>query len=349
MNAKRILFIVLCVLLAAILALTGIALSKVGNLFGFFETPTPVETTTPSEAPTEPEATQHVHDYVLTDTIAAACDGYGWNIYTCQTCSHTHMPVSERTDPLGHDYQATTVTEATCTEAGFTELTCSRCGRKDTPADQQTEPLGHSFGHGLITEATCTEGGFTKFTCQRCGVEEIKDETEPLGHQFDSVVTSPATCTEDACTVSTCTRCAFEDKVIEVGSATGHTPGEWHMQAGEYAKHCSICAANLQERADAGKNYSILLQPHQTLTDENGVSYTQYSVTIGVSGDASVMIFTYTVNDYLGNDTLCFSYESGIGFIMEYVNQAGENVRLTIDHTAPLTITVYPDQFPTVE
>ncbi len=227
MNIKRILFIVLCVLLATILVLTGIALSKVSGVLGLLNppAPTPTEPTVPSQAPTEPEATVHTHDYVLSDTIKATCDGYGWNIYTCKTCNHTHMPVDERVDPLGHNYEAGKVAEATCTEGGFTEYTCTRCGHKDTPADAQQAPLGHNFDHGRIFVATCTEGGYTQFTCLRCGIEETRDQTDPLGHQFDDVIHHPATCTEDACSIALCVRegCGAEETVTEPGTATGHT------------------------------------------------------------------------------------------------------------------------------
>lgn len=349
MNIKRILIIVVCVLLATILVLTGIALSKVSGVLGLLNppAPAPTEPTVPSEVPTEPEATVHVHDYILTDTIDAACDGYGWKIYTCQTCQHTHMPVEERTDPLGHNYEVSKSTEATCTEAGFTEMTCTRCGRKEVPADQQKEPLGHSFDHGLITEATCTEGGSTKFTCQRCGIEEVKDKTEPLGHQFETKETSPATCTEDAYTITACTRCAMEDKVIEVGTATGHISSGWQIQeSGEFVQLCTSCFTPLMEKADENKPYGILLNLQQPPADP---SYISHSVTIGISGDVSAKLFTYTVNDYLCNDTLVFSYESGTGFIMEYTDQDGVNQRYFIDHTAALTITIPLSGAPTIE
>ncbi len=277
MNIKRILFIALCVLLATVLILTGLALAKVGKLFGFTQPPTPVESTVPSTAPTEPEATQHVHDYVLTETIDATCDGYGWKIYTCQTCEHTHMPVNERTDPLGHNYEVTTVTEATCTEGGFTEYTCSRCGRKDTPADAQQQPLGHDFGHGMVTEATCTEGGSTKFTCQRCGIEEKKDITEALGHQFDSVATFPATCTEDAYTLSTCTRCGFEEKVIEVGTATNHSNTEIRNEKSATEtedgytgdKYCKDCNTLLEAGEVIPKQFTISSYDCQTSIEQS--------------------------------------------------------------------------------
>lgn len=354
MNIKRILFIVVCVLLATILVLTGIALSKVSGVLGLLNppAPAPTEPTVPSEVPTEPEATVHVHDYILTDTIDAACDGYGWKIYTCQTCQHTHMPVEERTDPLGHNYEVSKSTEATCTEAGFTEMTCTRCGRKEVPTDQQKKPLGHSFDHGLITEATCTEGGSTKFTCQRCGIEEVKDETQPLGHQFETKEVSPATCTEDAYTITACTRCAVEDKVIEVGTATGHSSSGWQIQeSGEFVQLCTSCFTPLMEKADENKPYGILLNLQQVHADPSGegVAYISHSVTIGISGDVSAKLFTYTVNDYLCNDTLTLSYESGTGFIMEYTDQAGVNQRYFINHTAELTITIPLTGAPTIE
>lgn len=227
MNIKRILFIVLCVLLATILVLAGIALSKVGSLLGMNSTPapTPTEPTSPTEVPTDPQNTEHVHSYTLTDTIQATCDGYGWNIYTCSSCKQTHMPVGERMDPLGHNYEVSQTMEATCTEGGFTELTCTRCNRKDVPADQQQAPLGHSWGHGKVYSATCETGGFAEFTCTRCNLVEKRDQVEPLGHQFEPMASLDATCTEDAYTISICTRegCGAEETVTEVGTATGHT------------------------------------------------------------------------------------------------------------------------------
>ena len=356
MNIKRILFIAVCVLLATILVLTGIALSKVSGVLVFLNppTPAPTEPTAPSETPTEPEATVHVHDYVLTDKIGAACDGYGWNIYTCQTCQHTHMPVDERIDPLGHNYEVSKSTEATCTEAGYTELTCTRCGRKDVPADQQQAPLGHSWGHGQVYVATCEEGGFTRFTCQRCCIEETKDQTEPLGHQFDDVINYPATCTEDAYTIALCVRegCGAQDQVTEAGTATGHISSGWQIQeSGEFLQLCTACFTPLTEKAEEGKPYGILLDLQQTHADPSGegVAYISHSVTIGISGDVSAKLFTYTVNDYLCNNTLTLSYEPGTGFVMEYTDQDGVNQRYFINHTAVLTITIPLTGAPTIE
>ncbi len=350
MDIKRILFIALCVLLATILILTGIAVIKIGSVFGFSDTPDPTEPTEPTEAPTEP-ATQHVHDYVLSETIGATCDGYGWNIYTCQTCDHTHMPVSERVDPLGHDYQLSTVVEATCTEAGLTEYTCTRCDRKNTPKSEQQAPLGHNWGHGQVHAATCEEGGYTEFTCMRCDLVEKRDETAPLGHQLGESVSYPATCTEDACTVSTCQRCAFADRVIEAGTATGHTPGVWYAQSGEFDLFCTVCATSLAVKADETQTYGILLDHTQVHADPSGegVSHISHTVTLGITGDSSVKLFVYTVNDYLCNDTLTLSYENGTGFVWEYTDADGVNQRFTVDHTADLTITVPLSGTATVE
>lgn len=349
MNIKRILFIALCVLLATILVLTGILIFKIRPLLGIADAPAPTVPTAPSETPTEPESTEHVHTYELSDTIAATCDGYGWKVYKCSTCAHTHMPVDERTDPLGHNYESSTTMESTCTEPGTVEEVCTRCGNKTAT---QKEPLGHNWGHGAVHDATCDAGGYTEFTCMRCGFAEQRDTTEPLGHQLENPVTFPATCTEDAYTASTCARegCDFVDKVIEVGTATGHTPDSWHaLDSGEFAQFCTTCFTPLMENGDDGKTYEILLHPYQALTDENGLTYFSYSVTIGISGDLSAKLFTYTVNDYLCSEVPPFSYQSGLGFVLDYLDQEGMQQHYFVNHKAPLTITIPLVGAPTVE
>ena len=347
MNIKRILFIALCVLLATILVLTGILIFKIRPLLGIADAPAPTVPTAPSETPTEPESTEHVHTYELSDTIAATCDGYGWKVYKCSTCEHTHMPVDERTDPLGHNYESSTTMESTCTEPGTIEEVCTRCGNKTST---QKEPLGHNWGHGAVHDATCDAGGYTEFTCMRCGFAEQRDTTEPLGHQLENPVTFPATCTEDAYTASTCARegCEFVDKVIEVGTATGHIPGVWHFQGpNAFYLHCDVCAAPLRETAAEGIAYEILLDHQQAATDENGAAYTLYNVTIGVLGDSSVKMFTYTVNNYLGDENLTLSYEVGVGFVMTIVLD-GVQQSYSVDHCAPLTITIAADGTPSI-
>lgn len=348
MSTKRILFILLCALLVIILVLTGVAISRIGNLFGLNTTPAATEPPVPIEGPTEPQATQHQHSYILTDTIKATCDGYGWNIYTCQGCQQTHMPVDERMDPLGHNYEATTVTEATCTEAGYAEYTCTRCSKTDVPADKQQEPLGHNFDHGRVHEATCTEGGYTQSTCLRCGITETKDQTEALGHQYGEPVVFPATCTEDAYTVATCTLCAAEDKVIEVGTATGHIPGVWHFQGpNAFYLHCEVCACSLRETAAEGVAYDILLDFPQAATDETGAAYTIRTVTVGVPGDSTVKMFSYTINDYLGDESLSVSYQAGVGFVMTFLVDGVEQ-SYSVDHCQSLTITIAADGIPSI-
>ena len=356
MSTKRILFIVLCALLAIMLTLAGIV------IFKFVDTPdsNPTFTTTPTDpvdtaptepstdAPTEPQATDHVHDYVLTETVDATCTGYGWKIYTCRTCKITNMPADQRIEPLGHNYETSTTMEATCTEPGMTEETCTRCGDKTA---QQTEPLGHSWGYGALHDATCTEGGGTKFTCLICGAEEIKDQTEPLGHAFGEPTLFPATCTDDAYTLALCTRigCDGQDKIIEVGTAIGHTAGTWHFQGSNtFYLHCSICSTSLRKPAGEGVAYDILVDQQQDMTDETGASYTCHSVTIGVADDASVENFTYTVNNYLGVENVTLSYEIGAGFVMT-IGLDDAQQSYSINHCAPLTITISLEGIPTVE
>lgn len=345
MNIKRILFIALCVLLATILVLTGILIFKIRPLLGIADAPAPTVPTEPSETPTEPESTEHVHTYELSDTIAATCDGYGWKVYKCSTCQHTHMPVDERTEPLGHNYETSTTMESTCTEPGMIESVCTRCGNKTAT---QKEPLGHNWGHGAVHDATCDAGGYTEFTCMRCGFAEQRDTTEPLGHQLENPVTFPATCTEDAYTASTCARegCDFVDKVIEVGTATGHIPGVWHFQGpNAFYLHCEVCATSLRQTAAEGIAYEILLNHQQAATDETGAAYIIHNVTIGVHGDPTVKMFTYTVNDYLGDGNLSFSYQSGVGFVMTFLIDGVEQ-SYSVDHCQPLTITIPADGIP---
>ena len=292
-----------------------------------------------------------MHTYELSDTIAATCDGYGWKVYKCSTCEHTHMPVEERTDPLGHNYKSSTTMESTCTEPGTIEEVCTRCGNKTAT---QKEPLGHNWGHGAVHDATCDAGGYTEFTCMRCGFAEQRDTTEPLGHQLENPVTFPATCTEDAYTASTCARegCEFVDKVIEVGTATGHTPDSWHaLDSGEFAQFCTTCLAPLMEDADSSKTYDILINQQQVHADPSGegVAYISHELTIGVSGDASAKPFHYTVNDYLCNDSLVLTYQQGIGLVITYTDHENVSHSYYIDHAASLTITIPLTGAPTIE
>lgn len=346
MNAKRILFIVLCVLLATILILTGIVIFKFVDTPDPTPDPTPTEPvqTDPTEAPTEPptQPTEHVHEYVLTETVNATCTGEGWKIYTCKTCKLTHMPADQHIAPLGHSYDEGKIVEADCVTAGSAEYTCTRCGHVDAPADQQTAPLGHDFDYGRIFEATCTEGGGTQFTCLRCGIVEIKDQTDPLGHQFETVGSVPATCTEDAFSQNVCTRegCTAEEKIIEFGTATGHTAGEWTvLESGEIVQQCSACSTSLTVPATS-ENYTISLAYLEGITGEDGTYCIRHTVTVSAP-DADT--FSYTVfEDAPFNDTLTFTYEAGVGVIMEYSDDFGDH-RYFVNHAAPLTITITSD------
>lgn len=360
MNIKRILTIVLCTLLAAILVLGGILFSKVWPLLAsgaFSATAEPTEPTSPtvpSETPTEPEPTEHVHEYVLSDTTNATCTGYGWKVYTCKTCGISHMPTEERVDPLGHNYEERTVTEATCTEAAVIERTCTRCGHQDTSVNQENKPLGHNWGHGQVYVATCEEGGYTEFACTRCNLVEKRDQTDPLGHQFESTAAFPATCTEDAYTLELCSRpgCGGENKLVEENTAIGHTPDSWHaLDTGEFVQFCTTCLAPLMEDADNSKTYDILINQQQVYADPSGegVAYISHELTIGVSGDASAKPFHYTVNDYLCNNSLVLTYQSGVGLVITYTDQENVSHSYNIDHAAPLTITIPLTGAPTIE
>ena len=113
--AKRIAFSILCTLLVLVVILTGIVIRRVSRImFSALPTDTspavggpvlsPTSPSSPNGEGTEPTQPGHTHEFVLTNTIAATCEGYGWSIYTCSTCGYVNMPEEERKAPLGHNY-----------------------------------------------------------------------------------------------------------------------------------------------------------------------------------------------------------------------------------------------------
>lgn len=207
MTPKRILFAAMCALLVIVIIMTGIVIHRAGKLLtgsdrlagsteGSSEESTESTGESTGESATEESSentsqstaeSEHTHDFVLTQTIDATCENYGWNIYTCSICEHMDMPLNERTDPLGHEYDHGVVVSATCTQGGCTRYTCTRCGGVDE--QNVTEALDHSWDAGTLIEATCTEGAATEYHCTREGCTETKREavegsTPAGGHSY---------------------------------------------------------------------------------------------------------------------------------------------------------------------
>jgi len=114
------------------------------------------------------------------------------------------------------------------------------------------------------------------------------------------------------------------------------------METGELVQKCSTCHLPTGELYGE-KDYSILFNFQQTHTDADGITYVSHTVTIGVSNDPSTQMVTYTIYDYLGNDTLSLSFQSGLGFVLEYLDQENVSHYCFINQKTPLTIMLYSD------
>ena len=109
------LFLVLAILIISL------ALSACGN---------GIETTAPEESDTEPSVTEpvetdppeteppHVHEYLLTNTVAGTCVEEGYEVYGC-TCGLSYKNII----PSAHKY-----TEVKDTTGRYTKKLCSLCG-----------------------------------------------------------------------------------------------------------------------------------------------------------------------------------------------------------------------------
>lgn len=319
MRAKRIIFTVLCVLLVLVIIMTGIVIRRINRLYQWSQPP--AITTTPSgnastpssgsqdeSSPTEgstiPTESDHVHDYVLTDSIAATCEGYGWNIYTCSTCGNVDMPLDERENPLGHSYGHGKVVAATCTEGGYTEFVCTRCIK--VVVKDETDPLGHQFDEGTEIPASCTENAHTLFRCMNEGCTETKIEN------------------------------------VQEGTITEHTYGPWtYLETGEAVQYCNGCGKARYESEIVEPDIKTITNIQQTsLTDPSGNPYVFYFITVGVVDKPEAGVSTYSIYDYLNNGSIGFYYDSQRGLVIQYVDSAGIDQAYAL---AGGTLTIHAD------
>ena len=75
-------------------------------------------------------ALDHVHDYVVVETVEPTCTEQGYTVYECR-CGDSYK--ADYVDALGHDMgEWTVVNEPTCTEEGLRQRACSRCDYVET-------------------------------------------------------------------------------------------------------------------------------------------------------------------------------------------------------------------------
>ncbi len=196
MSPKRILFCTMCVILTAVVVLSGVVAFKVGGIVESLRSPNPPSATpapTPEASGTEPTQTptdsqppatkpteeSHTHLFALYRTHHANCLEGGYALYRCD-CGASD--IRDMTDALGHK-ETKKVINPTCEEMGYAQYTCSRCGHVDKR--EYVNALGHSKITNVIAP-TCTAGGYTEIACSRCTQAEKKDFTDALGHSLSN-------------------------------------------------------------------------------------------------------------------------------------------------------------------
>ncbi len=342
MTPKQIVFAVMCVLLALVMILSGIVISKFSRMFqtsgGNTTSTAPSETTEapspstqPTETeqtepattqPTEPEDPSHVHEFVLTETVAATCENYGYNIYAC-ACGKQDIPLDEQVEPYGHSYSAGSVISATCTEDGCTKYVCSRCG--DVDLRNVTPATGHNYQLAESVTSTCGMDGYSLYRCVNCGAEEMRDIVPALQHQYDIVEEQAGSCEQDGYTLYRCANCGseFKDNVIP---AAGHQFCDWYQLAdGTWKRDCANCAVK-ETSADLQITKSQVSGDY--VHDENGNPYKMYMIYVGTASNSDM--FHYTINDYLDNGSLTYGYDPTKGLVVTYTTGAGETITTTL-------------------
>ncbi len=336
MNAKRIVFIIMCVMLVATVIVVGIFAWRVSHLFGAFgtlldSTEAPTETVDPTDAPTDPPTEPpteaptdppHEHYFLPSKIQKATCETSGWTIYTC-SCGESK--VADFQDSLGHSWDGGTVIAATCEESGYTRYACTRCGRKEDR--NWVDKLGHDMSVVVELPATCTEDAKKITSCAHDGcaqkVEEITAGSA-LGHKWGPEQRVEPTCTEDGYILKECTNEGCEEEHKEVLPATGHSFGPWQDAEGGHKE-----AACGNENCDMTMSSADL-----KITKQYSAETTHYVIEVGT--DEVPVVLTYHVVDnraeeLRNSNPLVFSYDAATGFSVTYEKAAGGEETKTLD------------------
>ncbi len=210
MPVKKIVFCIMCAVLAIVIVMSGFVINKVGGVVQLLMHPNLPTTATPtdtsaSDVVDEPTGSEtvfhdpdHVHDFVKFKTHYASCTEGGYVIYRC-SCGETE--IRDMTDAYGHKYDG-----------------------------------GTKF-------FSCTEGSYTKYVCSRCKHENKRDVVGPSGHKFTIKEDHAATCTENAYIVRKCSNpgCTASETEITPNSAKGHSFGQWEDTGNGKKLSCTNC------------------------------------------------------------------------------------------------------------
>lgn len=343
MNLKRIVSIALCVLLVLTVVMVAVVASKFAPMLGALMAKPDTDSSGTSQDANDneqdnpdddqqgdPDGDQqggntHTHAFdTVKDEKEATCDTMGYVIYQCQ-CGETKW---ETTEALGHTYGAGKLVSPTCENDGYTEVKCIVCG-KVTQQDKQ-EALGHDMQFVKTVAASCTEGGYDEYCCVRANCDEKDGDTrytehknvvQALGHDWDEGVVHAPDCTEEGYTEYTCRRedCA-ESRKDDKKAARGHTWSDWTVvdevapgQMGLEQRLCAICLEK-EER-----------HPELKVAQEKVAAGEGWKYTVKIqSKDASVTVYTYTVETESTLSDIKFMFDEEVGLLVAFSTEQGQ-------------------------
>lgn len=260
---KKLICFVLCVMLAAALAL-------------------PVFAEEPPSGGGDGDTTTCSHTYDAgTVTVSPTCGQAGTKTCTCTKCGATKTEAISATG--NHSWNEGAVTTApTCGQAGVRTKTCSVCNSTTTESIPATE--SHSWNEGTVTTApTCQATGTRTYTCTVCNSTRTENvaidpnthsfgawsagqsgshtrtcpcgASESAAHSFSVVSTVPATCKEAGTTSYSCSACgATKSEAIPI--LTTHTFDN------DCDKECNICDYTRETKHKFSESWSKGAQSH---------------------------------------------------------------------------------------
>lgn len=144
----------------------------------------------------------HIHDYAVSDSVAATCTSKGSETTVCSGCGNSKVRIIEAT---AHNYVLSQQKKPTCTASGEDTFACSDCGNS---YKKVVEMVSHNYVLAKQTNASCVSAGEKRYSCSMCG-DSYTEKIEQTAHNWKN-----ATCSAP----KTCTTCGKTE-----GSALGHS------------------------------------------------------------------------------------------------------------------------------
>lgn len=252
MPVKKIVFYIMCAILAIMIIISGITIGKASALVqGILnpEVPTEAPTSSATGATEETEGTEGSTPPTDPPVSSKPTDGP-------EETLHQHTYTVHQTSP------------ATCTEEGYTLYKCD-CG--DIETRDMVDALGHSYGAGQVI-SSCTEESYTKYTCSRCGHIEKRNITPAAGHKFDIVEEFPATCENDAYTIRKCSNPNCSESETEFLSGTSLGGHDFSVLKEEVEATCTENGYKLFTCANPG----CTAEPHKETVNATGHKFIKW-------------------------------------------------------------------------